>query len=125
MTTKETAICKIHKENDIVHLQFNESAILNHSDIYEVYEYVNEVYGCLPKLVDVRSNLVLDEKTRELLKELNTKYKIANQALLINENTRQEIIDIFIEMNNEKTPFNAFTDYERAINWLKSLDPLN
>ncbi len=122
---KETSICKIHKENNIVHLQFNESAILNHADLHEVYEYVDEVYGHLPKLIDVRANLVLDKNAEQLTKGQNPKYKIANQALLIGKNTSQEIIDVFIGMNNEKTPVNGFTDYESATTWLRSLEPLN
>lgn len=125
--TKETAICKIYKENNVVHLQFNEFVILKDSHLIEIYEYIDEVYGKIkyPKLIDLTANLVIDEKAKQYLKDQNMKYKIKAQAVLIGKNTNQEILDIYMEMNSKKMPSKLFTDHESAVNWLNSSEALN
>jgi hypothetical protein len=120
--TKETTICKIHKENNIVHLQFNESAILKHTDVSEIYEYINEVYGKVKysRLIDIRSNMIIDESAKDFIKNQTIKHEVAAQAILAGKNTTEEIFNAFIGPGNEKTPIRVFTDYESAVKWLHS-----
>lgn len=119
---KQTAICKIHKENNIIHLQFNESSILKSSDLNEIDEYINDFYGKddLPKLIDVRADLRIDEKAKQFLKEQKTQSKITHQAILAGKNTNEEILHVFIGMNSKTTPCRVFTDYDTAVEWLHS-----
>ena len=118
---KETTICKVHKENNIIHLEFNESATLTFSDLNEMYDYIEEVYDTnLPKLIDVRANLTIEEKAKQFFKNQSTKNKIAKQGILTGKNTSWEILNIFIGMESEKTPIRIFIDYSSAIAWLNS-----
>ena len=120
--TKETAICKIHKENNIIHIQFNESAILKHSGLHEVYEYIDDMYGneVLPKLMDVRAPLSIEERAILFLKDRNSREKMANQAILAGKDTNEEILKVFIGTHHKNAPLRIFTDYENAVDWLTS-----
>lgn len=120
----ENSICKIHKENNIIHLQFHEGAFLKHSNLNEVYEYIDSMYGKkeLIKLIDIRVPLSIDEEAKRLIIDQNLKNKIAKQAILAGKNTNEEIIKVFIKMDSEKTPLRIFTEYESAINWLVASD---
>lgn len=118
----ENSICKIHKENNIIHVRFNRDAFLMHSNLSTVYEYIESVYGKkdLIKLIDVRVPLSIDEKAKRLIVDQHSSGKIARQAILAGKHTNEEIIRVFIEMESKETPLRIFTGYENAIDWLTS-----
>lgn len=120
--TKETAICKIHKENNIIHIQFNESVIVKLSDLCEIYEYINEVYSktSLFKLIDFRFDFSIDKKAKQFFTNQPAKYKDAYQAILVGKKTTPAIFDIFVGMDEENNHFKLFTDYNKAVEWLHS-----
>ena len=120
--TKETAICKIHKENNIIHIQFNEDVTLKQMNLNEIYEYISDVYGNnnLPKLIDLRASLSIDDKAKQVVKDQNSSVILAKQAVLTGKNTNEEILKVFIGIHGEKTPVRTFTNYENAITWLMS-----
>jgi hypothetical protein len=120
----ENSICKIHKENNVIHIQFNEHARLKNSNLNEIYEYIDSVYGKSDhlKLIDVRAPLSMDEKVKGSIISQHSKSKMAKQAIFAGKDTNEEIIKIFIEMHSERTPLRIFTDYDNAIEWLTSSD---
>ncbi len=120
----ENSICKIHKENNVIHIQFNENAYLKYSNLNEVYEYIESMYGKndLFKLIDVRVPLSIDEKAKRLIIDQHSKSTFAKQAIIAGKNTNEEIIKVFIKMDSDKTPLRIFTDYENAIDWLHSYE---
>ncbi len=120
----ENSICKIHKENNIIHIQFTEDAFLTHSNLNELYKYIDCMYGknYHLKLIDVRAPLLIDEKAKRSISDQHSDSKMARLAILAGRNTNEEIIKNFITMDSEKTPLRIFTEYESAIDWLVSSD---
>lgn len=120
--SKENSICSVYTENNIVILKFNNFVILKYPDLVELFEYIDNVYGKerYLKLIDIRSQNVIDQKAKRFLENQKTKYRNAAIAILVGNNTNQEILDAFISLNSRKTPAKIFVERERAVYWLNS-----
>ncbi len=119
---KENSICSIYKDNNVVVLQFNNYAILKCPDLVEIFEYIYEAYGKerYLKLIDIRAELVMDDKARDYLQNQKIKYRTVAIAVLVGNNTNQEILNIFISLDSKKTPAKVFVEQNSAMYWLSS-----
>ena len=117
-----TGAYKIYEDNNIVHLIIHDGVILS-------YDTAREINSCIAasylnkkhlKLFDARGSFLLEEGAQHFFESPKIKLKAKVQAILISNNTKQQIIDVFTGMNNRKLPTKIFVNYETAINWLNS-----
>ena len=118
-----TRSSKIYLHNGIVHVIIYESYTLLYEDVMDINIKVNKITNNKKhlKIIDVRGKFDMEEKSKRFLESKIAKSKIIAQALLLGSNTRQEVVDCFVEMNCRKMPVKVFVDYDYAINWLTSL----
>ncbi len=123
MKSKVTGTYKIYEDNDIVHLIIHDGVILSYDNAKEINSCINASYLSKKhlKLFDARGSFLLEEGAQHFFESPKVKLKAKAQAILISNNTKQQIIDLFTGMNNRKLPTKIFVDYDTAINWLNSL----
>lgn len=105
---------------DIVHIVIKEGAHIDTEQVKNIYTVTERMYGKKPPLVilDGRCNYKLTAAARAYIAE-NTKYRTAS-ALVTNSRTMKNLFNLFIRINKPATPYKLFTDFDEAINWLKS-----
>lgn len=122
MKSKVTGIYKVYKDNGIVHLIIHDSSVLSYDVAKEIDAYIKASCPAKKhlKLLDARGSFVLEENTMHYFESPRVKLKARAQAILISSNTKQQVIDLFTEMNSRKLPTKLFVNYDDAVNWLKS-----
>lgn len=123
MESKVTGNYKLYEDNDIIHLIIHDGVILSYENAKEINTYISSSYSKKKhlKLFDARGSFLLEEGAQHFFESPKVKFKIKGQAILIGVKTKQQIIDLFMGMNNKKLQTKLFVDYDTAINWLSTL----
>lgn len=122
METKITSTYKIYEDNSIIHLIIHEGSELSYNDAKEIDAYIKNHLGSKRhlKLLDARASFTMQSLAKSFFESPKVKLKMQAQAVLIGSNTKQQVIDLFSEMNGPKLPSKLFVDYDEAIRWLNT-----
>jgi uncharacterized protein len=95
------------KYPDYFNENVNFNAVLHNKNSFnEIYEYIYETFGKIPRIAELNTNGIIESKKQEFWMIFKSKYESNNHDLYINENTDLDVI-----LNNPQiTSFNQFID---------------
>ena len=117
-----TRTCKIYINNGIIHITIFDGFSINYEDALDINQSINKITTNKKhlRLIDVREKCNIDEKAKRFLESRTAKSKISREAILIGNNTKQELINYFTEVKYRRMPIKVFEDYDCAIEWLSA-----
>lgn len=122
MQQRITETYKIYEDAGIIHLVIHDGSTLKYNEAKELDVYIKNHVGNKRylKLFDGRGSFTMEPAARHYFESPKVKIKMLAQAVLIGSNTKQEVIDLFCEMNSTKLPSKFFVNYDEAIKWLNT-----
>lgn len=123
MPKVKTRTAEIYLDKDLIlHIVMLNNVIIDYEDALDNFlvakRLVKERY-CV-KLIDVRCKCHFETKAKHFLDTKDVQGKTLCRAILINCNVKKVTLNYFLKFNSQKVPTMFFTDYNEAINWLKS-----
>ena len=119
----ELKYVSIHYKEPIVYLTFKPGAELGFPEMQELVTYAEKLSAKKPYLVlsDARVNMnVTPEGKRYSFDTKNSPYQ-KGTAVIVKNTVYQMATNFFMGVQKPSYPFNAFTEEEKAVEWLLSL----
>ncbi len=113
----------IYYEKPIVHLIFKEGAELGFPEIRELTSYAEKLSGNLPYFVfsDVHANVSVTPEGRRVAADIKEAPLHRGSAVLVNNSMLKLAVNFFSGFKKPLFPYRAFTDKQKAIDWLLQL----
>ncbi len=114
---------RYYPEDQIIAVIYEHSIVVDDKIVRRVVETAidlveSEKFGLL---VDIRNILYVTKEGRELSSELE-KDRIIASAIVLNDAINRELFNIFQNFHKPPYPTKAFTDFDKAYEWLKQKD---
>ena len=113
-------------EDGILHSEFKQDITLHASLCSKIIELRHEIsegkkqYWCY----DFKHVTSMPRDGKEYAEKYGQDYLYASAAIVYNH-LQKYIVNIFIAIKNPKIPFKAFTNKEKAVQWLKEIKEKN
>ncbi len=124
MKKEQTLTASIYKDNDdITNIVFLPETTVRYSDMVDNFSSIKEKYSTQKYLLLIHVNalnLKFEKEAERFFESKMTKRANTAVAILISENTTDELKTFFNALEDSKVPTNIFYINEDAINWLKS-----
>ena len=110
-------------ERPIVHLVFKKDVELGFPEMRELTSYAEKLSDNKPYLVfsDVRANVKVTSEGRRVAADIKEAPLHRGNAVLVNSNMLKQAINFFSDFKKPVFPYRAFTDKQKAIDWLLEL----
>ncbi len=124
MKKVELPYVTIHYNKPIVHLVFKEGVKLDFPEIKELTKYSEELSEQTPYFVfsDVALNVDVTPEGRKAAADDKNAPLHRGSAVLVNSTMLKLAANFFTNFSKPLYPFRAFTDKQKAIDWLLSLN---
>lgn len=111
-------------DNDTVEIEYTDAVHVTYDDMRELLDslYRFTENKRLKRLVVITKNSTLETKARHLLQEENKdrSEQIIAEAVLVTSFTQKMTTNFYLKFIKDTYPSKFFTDYYKAIEWLKS-----
>lgn len=126
MKTIELSYASITYEAPIVYFEYKEGTELGFPEIRELIACAEQLSGHTPYLTfsDVRVNMNLTNEGKRYVENMKNMPLFRGTAILVKNDFYRFALNFLNNLNKTQYPFNAFTNKQKAINWLLTL-PLN
>lgn len=109
---------------EIVEIRYKPKVDVSVEDMREILDSIYEFTGNKPlkRLIVITDGSSLQIKARVLLQEENKMRKeyIIAEAVLVNSLAQKMITNFYLKFIKDSFPSKFFTDYNKAVDWLKS-----
>lgn len=116
----------ISYQEPIVYFEYKERVELGFPEIRQLVAYAEELSGNKPyvTLSDVRMDINITNEGKRYVADINNMPFFRGTAILVQNDLYKIAINFIQSLNQTRYPFRAFTDKQKAEEWLSSL-PLN
>lgn len=113
------------RKDDIVHVVFKEDAVLDTTLQLEMLDKYIEITKGVPHLFifDAMLGVEITKEARENASNLETKAPIIAGAIIAKTLAYKMIANFYIKFNKPKHPYKVFNDFNKAVEWLKTINP--
>lgn len=120
----ELSYVTIKYKAPIVYYTYKEGAELGFPEIRELIHYAENLSGGKPYVTfaDVRVNMNITEEGKKIVSTRENMPLFRGTAALVKNNMYSFGANLMNTFNKKDYPFKAFTNKEKAIEWLRSLD---
>lgn len=122
----ELSYASITYEEPIVYFEYKEGAELGFPEIRELIACAEKLSGNTPYLTfsDVRVNMNITNEGKRYVENMKNMPLFRGTAILVKNDFYRFALNFLNNLNKTQYPFNAFTNKQKAIDWLLTL-PLN
>jgi len=119
----DLSYCKIRYEGPVVYFVFKEGAELGFPEIRECTYHAERLSGKKPYLVlsDARVNMNVTQEGRKVASDIKEAPLLRGTAVLVKNTALKIATNYFTKFGGPNYPFRAFTDKQKAIDWLMKL----
>ncbi len=119
----DLAYCKIHYEKPIVYFIFKEGTELGFPEMRECRANAEKLSGGKPYFTfsDVRQNVNMTKEGRKVASDEKEAPLHRGNVALVNSSPLKHVANFLANFSQAKYPFKAFTEKEKAIDWLLKL----
>ena len=116
----------ISYQEPIVYFEYKKGVELGFPEIRQLVSYAEELSGNKPyvTLSDVRMDMNITNEGKRYVADMNNMPLFRGTAILVQNDLFKIAINFIQSLNKTPYPFRAFTDKQKAEEWLSSL-PLN
>ena len=110
-------------ENNIVHLIMFSMVVVDIEDAIDNFLVIKNITQGKKhlRLIDARKFFKIDNKAKKFIDKKEMQENTIARAIFISNNARKTAANFFLRFNANKIPTKFFTDYNEAIDWLKTL----
>jgi hypothetical protein len=116
----------ISYQEPIVYFEYKEGVELGFPEIRQLISHAEELSGNKPyvTLSDIRLNLNITNEGKRYVSDINNMPLFRGTAILVQNDLYKIALNFIQSLNKPHYPFRAFTDKQKAVEWLSGL-PLN
>lgn len=109
-------------DNAILHIITLPSVRMDHEDALDNLLVARQFTKNRPslKLIDIRAGVKLTKKAKLLLDNSMFQNRTIARAILTNNSIKKVLLNFFIQYNSGAIPTKFFSNYNKAIEWLKT-----
>lgn len=109
-------------ENGILHLVMNVRVVVDVEDAIDNHLVIKDITKNKPcvRLIDVRKIFKIDKKAKVFIDKKQTQANTIARAILMSNGLRKSTANFFVKFNSNLIPTKFFTNYDEAIEWLKT-----
>ncbi|MDP1800083.1 MAG: hypothetical protein Q8L81_01935 [Bacteroidota bacterium] len=124
MNKSHTRTAEIYMNNGILHVIMKVRVVIEVEDAIDNYLTIKKITKnqfCV-KLIDVRKVFKIGNNAKLFIDKKQTQANTIARAILINNGVRKSQANFFVKFNSNSIPTAFFTDYNDAVNWLKTFN---
>ena len=123
MNTIELSYVTIRYEQPVVYFTYREGAELGFPEIRELVRCAEQLSGGKPYVTfsDVRVGMNITEEGKRYVSNPDHMPLFRGTAVLVKNSMYSFAVNLMSNIQRSRYPFKAFTDKNKAINWLLSL----
>lgn len=123
MNKTQTRTAQIYlDENSILHIVMKVRVVVDVEDAIDNYLVIKDITKNKPcvRLIDIRKVFKIDKKAKIFIDKKQTQANTIARAILISNGLRKTTANFFVKFNSNLIPTKFFTNYDEAIEWLKT-----